>query len=247
MLRTDSALSVRPFAAVRPRLLRPRLTSAPPIGPPRRSLAVKAPSPRDSHVARCGARAALALRAESQISQGKARGFRPTYPPHVPPAGPNDYRASGLRAPSPTGQRPQMRFVYLGPGLRLQLPSDPASRRTPLLFGSEFRSSRSPGDSHPQATSRFGLPPRLQPTRLRQSCRFAPCLAHTNEPPPRSGGGESQAAGRARRGARAVYSTVKLVSSTGIGTSSVTGTTTRSVPLPGPGSGSSLATHRVAW
>jgi hypothetical protein len=29
---------------------------------------------------------------------------------------------------------PRMRFVFLGPELCLQLPSDPASRRQPLLF-----------------------------------------------------------------------------------------------------------------
>src|SRR3990172_7800803 len=52
---------------------------------------------------------------------------------------------------------PRMRFLFVGPGVCLQLPSDSASRRTPLLFGWRFPSPGSAGDFHPQVT---GGPPR---------------------------------------------------------------------------------------
>jgi hypothetical protein len=70
-----------------------------------------------------------------------------------------------------------MRFVFLGPEVRLQLPSDATSRWPPLLFGSEFPSSRPPEDFHLQVTSRFGFPYRF-PNNVLHARRFAPCPAH---------------------------------------------------------------------
>jgi AraC-like DNA-binding protein len=70
-----------------------------------------------------------------------------------------------------------MRFVFLGPEVRLQLPSDATSRWPPLLFGSEFPSSRPPEDFHLQVTSRFGFPYRF-PNNVHHARRFAPCPAH---------------------------------------------------------------------
>jgi hypothetical protein len=45
---------------------------------------------------------------------------------------------------------PRMRFLFVGPGLCLPLPSDPASRRQPLRFGSRFPSPGSVEDFHLQ-------------------------------------------------------------------------------------------------
>jgi hypothetical protein len=70
-----------------------------------------------------------------------------------------------------------MRFVFLGPEVRLQLPSDTTSRWLPLLFGLEFLSSRPPEDFHLQVTSRFGFPCRF-PNDVHHARRFAPCPAH---------------------------------------------------------------------
>jgi len=44
---------------------------------------------------------------------------------------------TGLRVlwPSCPLRLPRMWFLFVGPAFCLQLPSDPASRRTPLLFG----------------------------------------------------------------------------------------------------------------
>ena len=94
--------------------------------------------------------------------------FPPTYPSHLHPSLPDDYRASNLYAFSPRDRCPGtrlrvMRFVYLGPGVYLPLPSDPASRWQPLRFGSWFPSSGSTEDFH-----------------LRVS---APCRAHVIKKP----------------------------------------------------------------
>jgi len=97
-----------------PSLLWPLLTSATP----------------SAHLSTC-----LATTAGPQISQGKARDFHSTYPPHIRHSTLDDFRASGLCAPSPSAMTPRMRFVFLGPELCLQLPSDPTSRWAPLLFG----------------------------------------------------------------------------------------------------------------
>ena len=43
-----------------------------------------------------------------------------------------------------------MRFLFVGPGVCLQLPSDNASRLLPLLFGYQFPSSGSVEDLHLQ-------------------------------------------------------------------------------------------------
>ena len=76
---------------------------------------------------------------------------------------------------------PHMRFVFLGPEVRLQLPSDNTSRRSPLLFGLEFPSLRPPGDFHLQVTSRFGFPYRF-PSYVHHARSFAPCPAHVGAP-----------------------------------------------------------------
>ena len=75
---------------------------------------------------------------------------------------------------------PHMRFVFLGPEVRLQLPSDTSSRGLPLLFGLEFPSSRSPEDLHLLVTSRFGFPCRF-PSYVLHARRFAPCPAHVDD------------------------------------------------------------------
>ena len=63
----------------------------------------------------------------------------------------SDPTTSGLSllALSPTHRTPRMRFVFLGPGVCLLLPSDPESSRTPLQFGQEFLSSRPPSGLSP--------------------------------------------------------------------------------------------------
>ena len=75
---------------------------------------------------------------------------------------------------------PRMRFVFLGPEVRLQLPSDTSSRGLPLLFGSEFPSSRPPEDSHLLVTSRLGFPHRFS-SFVHHARRFAPCPAHVGQ------------------------------------------------------------------
>jgi hypothetical protein len=47
-----------------------------------------------------------------------------------------------------------MRFLFVGPGLCLQLPSDSTSRWTPLLFSSRFPSSGLVEDFHPESSGR---------------------------------------------------------------------------------------------
>ncbi len=72
---------------------------------------------------------------------------------------------------------PRMRFVFLGPEVRLQLPPDTSSRWLPLLFGLEFPSSGPPEDFHLRVTSRFGFPYRFS-SHVHHARRFAPCPAH---------------------------------------------------------------------
>ena len=68
---------------------------------------------------------------------------------------------------------PHMRFVFLGPGVCLHLPSDSTSRWTPLVFGYGFPSS-GPQEGLPvykrqgtlQVTSRFAFAPRLSSASL---------------------------------------------------------------------------------
>ena len=85
-------------------------------------------------------------------------GFPPIYPSHIHPPLPDDYRVLNLVAFSPRNECPGtrlrvMRFVYLGPGVCLPLPSDPTSRRQPLRFGSWFPSSGSIEDLHLQVSA----------------------------------------------------------------------------------------------
>jgi hypothetical protein len=63
-----------------------------------------------------------------------------------------------------------MRFLFVGPGVYLQLPSDSASRRTPLLFGWRFPSPGSAGDFHPQVP---GGPPRPPDSASHGAARHA--------------------------------------------------------------------------
>ena len=62
-----------------------------------------------------------------------------------------------------------MRFLFVGPGLCLQLPSDSGSPRTPLLFGYRFPPSGSEEDLHLQVTNQA---PHLIGWRLRAT-RYA--------------------------------------------------------------------------
>jgi hypothetical protein len=60
-----------------------------------------------------------------------------------------------------------MRFLFVGPGFCLQLPSDSASRRTPLLFSYRFPPSGSEEDLNLQVTNQAPHPIgwRLRATR----------------------------------------------------------------------------------
>ena len=98
---------------------------------------------------------------QGEISQGKARDFRSTYPPHIRPLGPECLRASGTFAPSPTSRSPRMRFVSLGPELCLQLPSRVSSRSYGCCSARGSRHSGPPGDLHPQVTSRSAFTSRF--------------------------------------------------------------------------------------
>jgi len=82
-------------------------------------------------------------RAERQISQGKTRDVHPIHPWHIRRLGLDDIGLRVFWPPRPPADA-SMPFVFLGPGLRLQLPSDSTSRWTPLLFSSEFPSSGPP-------------------------------------------------------------------------------------------------------
>ena len=55
-------------------------------------------------------------------------------PPHIRTAVPDDFGFEDRRLLA-HGSTPEMRFVFLGSGFCLQLPSDPTSRWAPLLFG----------------------------------------------------------------------------------------------------------------
>jgi hypothetical protein len=97
-------------------------------------------------------------KAEEEVSQGKVCHLHPIYPSHLHPSLPDDYRALNLLAFLPRNECPGtrlrvMRFVYLGPGVCVPLPSDPASRRQPLRFGSWFPSSGSIEDFHLQVSA----------------------------------------------------------------------------------------------
>ena len=73
--------------------------------------------------------------ANGQISPGIAHPLSPHTPVASTPA-PSEW-LSGFESIGLLAQvrLPTMRFVCLGPGVCLPLPSDPASRRQPLRFG----------------------------------------------------------------------------------------------------------------
>ena len=62
-------------------------------------------------------------------------------PPGVSPVSfprPGSFRASPYLAGSPHGPGPSIRFLFVGAAIRLRLPSDPASRRTPMPSAIRF-------------------------------------------------------------------------------------------------------------
>jgi len=63
---------------------------------------------------------------------------------------------SGFEFHCPLAQMwlPHMRFLFVGPGLCLQLPSDSGSTRTPLLFSYRFPPSGSEADLHSKSPIR---------------------------------------------------------------------------------------------
>ena len=101
------------------------------------------------------------FQARGETSQGKARDLRSIYPPHIRPLGPDGYRASGDRAPSPTSRTPLMRFVFLGPELCLQLPPRGPSRDHACCSARGSQPPGPPGDFHPQVTSRSAFASRF--------------------------------------------------------------------------------------
>lgn len=122
--------------------------------------------------------------ADGQVSQGKARDFHPKHPPHIRPLGSGWRRASGLCAPSPTGVRLVYGSCSSGQGFACSfLP-------TPPRGGSSCCSARGSRHQGPQRTfTSKSLPGSLSLTgypasglvEVRQSWRFAPCLAHTKK------------------------------------------------------------------
>ena len=93
-----------------------------------------------------------------QISPGNARDLHPIYPPHLQPHPPDGYWASSVTCLLARLRLPHMRFLFVGPGFCLRLPSDSASRRTPLPSGYRFPPSGSEEDLHLQVTNQ---PPQL--------------------------------------------------------------------------------------
>ena len=90
--------------------------------------------------------------------------------------------------------RPYIRFLYVAPNICLQLPSDPASRQTPLLSTIGFRSLRLLRDlrtssSHPLALlyaqhTPYSIPPGLTHS-MHTLCLFLKrILRHQNPPSP---------------------------------------------------------------
>lgn len=123
-LRAGSSRRVRPTRRLH-RHLWPRLTPARPSSPPLGA----ASSPADG-----------------QVSQGKARDFRPIHPPHIRPLGSGWYRASGLHAPSPTGVRLVCGSCSSGQGFAYSFLS------TPPRGGSSCCSARGSRHQGPQRT-----------------------------------------------------------------------------------------------
>ena len=90
------------------------------------------------------------------------RGSFPRLPPDLPLSSPSGYRASLSAARLPHDRRPCIRFLFVGSGFCLQLPSDTASRQSPCLRLTV-----------PTTTACKGLAP----------SRSTPCLAHRRQYP----------------------------------------------------------------
>lgn len=70
-----------------------------------------------------------------QTSPGNARDLPPIYPPHLLPRPPDGYWALSDTCLLARLWLPRMRFLFVGPGFCLRLPSDSGSLRTPLPSG----------------------------------------------------------------------------------------------------------------
>jgi hypothetical protein len=107
-----------------------------------------------------------------QTSPGKSDSLHPIYPPHLPVWGSGSVGLRACLADSSTPLQPYMRFLFIGPGLCLRLPSDSTSRWTPLP---------SANGSHCQAHSGLS-PPSYRPCRAHQKkattlwCCFLPSI-----------------------------------------------------------------------
>ena len=151
--RSGSALRVRPFAAVRKQLLWPRLTAA---------------FPRT-----------LGTRLGGSPGVRRVTFLPPTRRIYSLPSGwLSGFRGLCLLAHL---RLPPMRFVFLGPGVHLQLPSR-CIHAMRLLFGWEFPPPGSPGGlPTPLVTSRSAFASRLSDVLTDVG---APCPAHTEHAPP---------------------------------------------------------------
>ena len=78
-------------------------------------------------------------------------------------------------------KQPQIGFVYLGSSVCLQLPSDSASRRTPLLLANGWRSPAPVRDFHPRDDAHAG---RTQITKSPLFTERAFCNRHLPNPSP---------------------------------------------------------------
>ena len=111
-VRPFSSTACQPFAGRCRRLLWPLLASA-------------APSRRLTHSAASTIRHAGGRTADLP---GKTRDLRSIHPPHIRQHPPDDIGLQVFMPPRP-GAGASMRFLFVGPELCLQLPSNPVSRR----------------------------------------------------------------------------------------------------------------------
>jgi len=118
--------------------------------------------------------ALLAFTAGDQISQGKARDFRPIYPPRLHMSGPDGIGLQVSLHPRPPGRRLIRGSCSSGQGFAFSfLPTPPRGGRSCCLARGSCH-LRPPEDFHLQVTSRSAFARRLAaPGR-----RCAPCLAH---------------------------------------------------------------------
>ena len=98
-----------------------------------------------------------AIKADSQLSQGKARDLRSIYLPHIRRTSPDSHWIRVYMPSRPPVRRLSMRFVFLRPELCLQLPSHPASRRRSCCSARSSRLSGPPEDFHLQVTSQLAF------------------------------------------------------------------------------------------